>query len=74
MRAQVGELRDISRPESANALMADAIAAKILTHRDGHGSELVCAEQESLVGGHNRDSIQKRALTPLGHFIPICVE
>ena len=31
-----------------------------------HGSELVCAEPECLAGGHNRDSIQKRALTPLG--------
>jgi len=26
------------------------------------------------VGGHDRDSIQKRAPAPLGCFIPICVE
>jgi hypothetical protein len=51
-----------------------AITAKILTHRDGHGSEPACSEPECLVGGHNRDSIQKRAPGLLGRFIPIYVE
>jgi len=41
---------------------------KILTHRDGHGSEMVCSVPECLVGGHNRDSIQKRAPAPLGRL------
>jgi hypothetical protein len=47
-------------------LRAGAIVAKILTHRDGHGSDLVCSEPECLVVGQNRDSIQKRAPAPLG--------
>jgi hypothetical protein len=51
-----------------------AIAAKILTHRDGPGSELICLGPEYLVGGHSRDSIQKRAPGLLGRFIPICIE
>ena len=32
-----------------------------MTHRDGRGSELLCSELECWWGGHNRDSIQKRA-------------
>jgi hypothetical protein len=43
------------------ALRPGVIAAKILTQRDGYGSELACSEPECLVGGNNRDSIQKRA-------------
>jgi hypothetical protein len=27
----------------------------MITHRDGHGSELVCSEPECPVGGHNRN-------------------
>jgi len=42
----------------------------MLAHRDGHGSELVCSEPECLVGGHSRDSIQKRVPARLGRFIP----
>jgi hypothetical protein len=64
----------IGRPAARIRQGPGTIAAKILTHRDGHGSELVCPEPECLVGGHNRDSIQKRAPVPLGRFIPICVE
>ena len=38
------------------------------------GHTMVYAEPECLVGGHNRDSIQKRAPEPLGDFIPICMD
>jgi len=36
----------------------------MLTHRDGHGSELVSSEPEYPVAGHNRNSTRRRAPAP----------
>jgi hypothetical protein len=62
--AVIGDRRHGNASQSADA--PKRLAAKIPTHRDGHGSELACSEPRCLVGGRNRDSIQKRAPVPLG--------
>jgi hypothetical protein len=46
------------------------IAAETLTHHDGYGGELVAQSWNVQMGGHNRDSTQKRAPVPMDVLCP----